>query len=891
MSAEQRNECHSEPFAAQAANDRRGSLRTWIAPAVHGGTVLAAWGVVGGWLVVESWRRSGVGLWEDIARRAADFYLASTVLLLLIVLLRPWFRDLLTRLSLITAGLAGLAVLGVALLLPGLPRQSIPWDRLALWFGTAEFAGSDSPSSDLELGLASSQRPDTAAWRDRSTAPRATSVDPDQVRSADAQPASPPTAWTERYGVAGLRSLLGKLYLAGAAGMIVWLAAGAARVAGLVTRSRPAPPWIREELNRIAGRGGWRVRALVTDELVGAAAVGGPRPAILLPAGRIETESPVSQASATDGSTRTSDGSTLAAAGDNAARVRAVLAHEWAHIRFGDLRRMALARVLWVPLFAHPLFWWLRRAQRLDQELLADQAAVASSGMEPAEYAGLLIEWAKDGRLRVEWAAEMLGIGSPSSHLSRRIAVLLTDFKPFVNDNRLGSRWQYAGVLAAVAIAAALSMVTLWKAPTVWAASKAGSVRVKDSTKPDPNATDSPKKPLSGMATESSRQAAREKEKEMAMYDARSSLAESIRNPEDCKPDLELPGEARRKAVSQALSWLVRHQSADGGWRMVHGASCPVKQADGQGACDGAGTATADTASTGMALLALMAAGHRPGIEGPYRAAIDHGVEWLLTQQTDDGRLYQQNGLSGTMYSQGIATLALCEAFHGSRADRLKMPAQKGLDFIARAQDKNGGGWRYTPGMPGDTSVLGWQVLALRSGQQAGLAVEPATLDGARKFLQSVAGGPNGEFYAYTPAGAPAANPSTLTAVGTLAKQLINAKPDDKAVLKGVELLASVKPEMGAQRDAYRWFFASQAIDRSTDVAARVAWQSELSVVLVRSQVREGCAAGSWDPAKPQPDKWAQIGGRMMVTALSTIALSAEERRLAILIASRTALD
>jgi Zn-dependent protease with chaperone function len=889
MNAEQRNESRRKPFAALAANGRCGSLRAWIAPAIHGGIVLAAWGLVGGWMIVESWKRTGFGLWEDIAQRVADFYLAATVLLLLVVMLRAWFRDMLTRLSLITAGLAGLTVLGVALLLPVLPRQSIPWDCLTSWFETDEFAGSGPLFSDMELGLASSQRPDTAARRDRLTAPRAKSADPDQVRSADTQPASPPNAWAERYGVAGLRSLLGKLYLAGAAGMIVWLAAGAARVAGLVTRSRPAPPWILDELNRIAGRGGSRVRALVTDELIGAAAVGGARPAILLPAGRIEVESTASQASATDRSTRTIGGSTHTTAGDNATRVRAVLAHEWAHIRFGDLRRMALARVLWVPLFAHPLYWWLRRSQRLDQELLADQAAVAASRMEPVEYAGLLVEWAKDGRLRVEWAAEILGIGSPSSHLSRRIAVLLTDVKPFVNDNRLGSRWRYAGVLAAVAIAAALSTVTVWKTPTVWAASKAGSVWVKDSTKPDHTATDSPKKPLSGMATESKRQAARKKE--TAMDDARPSLAESTRNPEDCKPELEPPGEARRKAVSQALSWLVRHQSADGGWRMIHGASCPVKQADGQGACDGAGTATADTASTGMALLALMAAGHRPGVEGPYRAAIDHGVEWLLTQQAEDGRLYPQNGLSGTMYSQGIATLALCEAFHGSRADRLKKPAQQGLDYIARAQDKNGGGWRYTPGMPGDTSVLGWQVLALRSGQQAGLAVEPATLEGARKFLQSVAGGPNGEFYAYTPAGAPAASPSTLTAVGALAKQLLNAKPDDKAVLKGVELLASVKPEMGAQRDAYRWFFASQAINRSTDVAARVAWQSQLSDVLVRSQVREGCAAGSWDPAKPQPDKWAQIGGRMMVTALSTIALSAEERRLAILIASRTALD
>ena len=480
----------------------------------------------------------------------------------------------------------------------------------------------------------------------------------------------------------------------------------------------------------------------------------------------------------------------------------------------------------------------------------------------------------------------MLEIGNRSSSLSRRVALLLADEHPITAGASLGRRWHVGGVLAAIAVAALLSTMPLAKSPYAFGqnafaslspiAAANRSARTWHAVPPGTQPAHAPPHGTSRVATAN------------GTSTSSSELEEPDRNPEACKPELAVPGDARQKAVSLSLEWLVRHQSADGGWRFAHGASCPIKQADGQGACSGEGNGKADTASTGIVLLALMAAGHQPGVEGPYREAIDRGVEWLVQQQADDGKLY---GMGGSMYNQGIATLALCEAYQAHRARQLEKPAQRAIDFIVRAQDKGGGGWRYQPGMPGDTSVYGWQVLALRSAQQARLIVDADTFAGARKYLKSVARGPDEAFYAYVPDGFAAQEASTLNAIGPLAKQLLGAAPDDKSIAKGIELLAKAKPDMGPARDSYRWFFSSQAIDRSSNAAERIAWQAELSAVLVRSQETAGCKAGSWDPARPAPDKWAPMGGRVMVTALSAIALSAGERRLAIFKVARGELD
>ena len=167
------------------------------------------------------------------------------------------------------------------------------------------------------------------------------------------------------------------------------------------------------------------------------------------------------------------------------------------------------------------------------------------------------------------------------------------------------------------------------------------------------------------------------------------------------------------RAVAGALNWLARHQSAHGGWALrnfqsrCHGATCT-------------GPAIANdhpAAATALGLLPFLAAGQTHRSKGPFKRNVEAGVRFLMANQnpkTGDLRM----GM--TMYDHGLAAIALCECY-GMTGDRaLRGPAQAALDFIAAAQAPDGG-WRYSPGEPGDTSVTGWQIMALKSGQMAGL--------------------------------------------------------------------------------------------------------------------------------------------------------------------------
>ena len=58
----------------------------------------------------------------------------------------------------------------------------------------------------------------------------------------------------------------------------------------------------------------------------------------------------------------------------------------------------------------------------------------------------------------------------------------------------------------------------------------------------------------------------------------------------------------------------------------------------------------------------------------------------------------------------------------------LMAPAQASINFIVAAQDPVGGGWRYQVKQAGDTSVVGWQLMALKSAHMAYLNVPPETI-------------------------------------------------------------------------------------------------------------------------------------------------------------------
>src|SRR5262249_36099256 len=140
-------------------------------------------------------------------------------------------------------------------------------------------------------------------------------------------------------------------------------------------------------------------------------------------------------------------------------------------------------------------------------------------------------------------------------------------------------------------------------------------------------------------------------------------------------------------------------------------------------------------------LLPFLAGGetHKPSAEEKkktydYRKTVEGGLRFLMSKQNP-----RTGDFGGGMYSHGLATIAMGEAYGLTSDPTLKVSAQKAINFICDAQGP-GGGWDYGPKSARiDTSVGGWQLMALKSGQMAGLNIPPPTFRGAEKWLDTVA--------------------------------------------------------------------------------------------------------------------------------------------------------
>jgi hypothetical protein len=226
------------------------------------------------------------------------------------------------------------------------------------------------------------------------------------------------------------------------------------------------------------------------------------------------------------------------------------------------------------------------------------------------------------------------------------------------------------------------------------------------------------------------------------------------------------------------------------------------------------------------------------------------------------------------MYAQGLATIALCECYALTADAKLKPAAQHAIDFIKHAQHE-AGGWRYKPNEAGDTSVVGWQVMALKSGQLAGLNVPKETLEGAGKFLNSVMTS-DGSGYKYTE-GTPAS--PTMTAVGLLCRQYLGWNYKNPNLLAGVNTLKNSPP--GALNSIYFYYYATQVMHHMQGESWD-AWNPKMRDALVSKQdkgtdTKHAHQKGSWSPVN---DAHGPSGGRLMVTSLSLLTLEIYYRHL-----------
>ncbi len=318
------------------------------------------------------------------------------------------------------------------------------------------------------------------------------------------------------------------------------------------------------------------------------------------------------------------------------------------------------------------------------------------------------------------------------------------------------------------------------------------------------------------------------------------------------------------RTVSAGLKWLKSIQRKDGSWNFAD-----VGDAGQPGMLN-----TTDMGATSLALLCFLGAGHTHETVGDYQETVRTALTYLaknaqLTSSGADLRGKSQ-GNSG-MYVQGIASICICEASAMTPDDKsLKRLASEAVKFIERAQQKVGGGWRYRPGDPGDTSVVGWQVLALQSAKAGRIKVQADTFQDVRRFLDSVESG-DGAFYGYMPDEPPR---NSMTAVGLLCRMYLGWKRDRPALKVGVEHLAGIGP---SREDIYYDYYATQVLHHWGGPHWDQ-WNLKMREQLVETQIKEGPAAGSWDVTDPH----GYAGGRIYQTALSLLTLEVYYRHLPI---------
>jgi hypothetical protein len=313
-------------------------------------------------------------------------------------------------------------------------------------------------------------------------------------------------------------------------------------------------------------------------------------------------------------------------------------------------------------------------------------------------------------------------------------------------------------------------------------------------------------------------------------------------------------------AVASGLAFLAAHQATDGHWSFAD------FNKDGKCNCTGQGKHD-NIAATAFGLLPFLGAGqtHRGGSASgnKYTKQVDIALKYLLLKQNREGEFHP------LMYSQGLATMAVCEAYGLTSDPNLRHPAQRGCNYIVDAQSAEGG-WRYHRKAPGyDSSICGWQLMALKSGQMAGLTVPPATLKRCNLWLEA-AGLPDRTAYGYTTRG----EGINTTAVGLLCSQYLGCGPRNPGLLGGVKRLHNWKPRPD---NMYFSYYATQVMHHMGGNAWEM-WNPVMrdSLIAAQDQGKEPQHAhqkGSWN----SPHSYA---GRIMHTSLSILTLEVYYRHL-----------
>ncbi|MBA3709510.1 MAG: terpene cyclase/mutase family protein [Planctomycetes bacterium] len=362
-------------------------------------------------------------------------------------------------------------------------------------------------------------------------------------------------------------------------------------------------------------------------------------------------------------------------------------------------------------------------------------------------------------------------------------------------------------------------------------------------------------------------------------------------------------------AVDTALRWLKKHQSPNGMWDCEH---YPENCVEAQ-RCEPGKHWLEDQCEvglTGFAVLCYLGAGYDHQTPNKYKVTDKKGLDYLISIQNANGYIGRRN------YENAVATMALAEAFAMTGDPALRGPAQNGVNAILACQNQdlapgaapkesgygNGFGWDYVSATArNDSSVTGWQVMALKSALAGGLNVGNG-MDGAKKWLERTWKATNpgwaslnpytGESrmpYAFDSAtgaidiagapapGAPSPEAHDLTCVGCVCAVFLGHHAGDPMLETLANYVSSHQIPKAYPCNTYYMYYNTLAMFQVGGEKWKT-WNRSVRDMPVNAQRKDnGCLDGSWDWAGTWPGLCPagtlECGGRVLSTVFCCLSL------------------
>jgi len=323
------------------------------------------------------------------------------------------------------------------------------------------------------------------------------------------------------------------------------------------------------------------------------------------------------------------------------------------------------------------------------------------------------------------------------------------------------------------------------------------------------------------------------------------------------------------QAILDALRWLKKTQNKQtGGW--------DITKLEGSNPGYARGTSA-------LALLAFLGFGCTDKTPEEFAPTVKRAINYLLASQKNAGG----GSFGEDMYSQGICTMALCEAYGMMGGRDLRDAAQAGLHVIFGLQVEGGGfgylgppDWKHVPqqlqqGAPRpDTSITGFQIQAIKAGITSKLDVPEDAKRKTENFLQMCVN-PDGSSWYRSGLGVPDWNTRprvlSLTAASLTGRLFMGHKNTDNDCLGQANYLkANGHLQMAASVNNYYGIYYLSLAMFNMGGEWWDDWNRAFNPALRAKQVKSGPNKGSW-PVKGST--WGGVGGRVYTTAMACLSL------------------